>query len=297
MALLIPDKTFKIFNSLDINQYFLHDHNPNKISLPCKRTKSLLGVTVHNTEDLRNVEDDCEQYTRATVNGNMNTVRVHFYVDEKCAWQDIDLDYESWHAADGRGDGNVRTLSIECIMSNSTGRDNLKARDNCAKLTAWLLYQNGLTADNVYTHTHWLNVRDGKKGSIDYLNTLMHPYKYCPYYILKGGWIEFKTLVNAYVVGLGGKSCTTDLANITTTISDESPEHPISESFPFKVKIITNSLNVRKEPGMGTKIVTTVSKNYVYTITETKTVDDVNWGKLKSGAGWISLGSSFVTKL
>ena len=294
--MLKADKTFKIFDSLDINQYFLHDHNIKKIDLPYKRTKKLIGVTVHNTEDLQHVEDDGEQYTRATINGNMNTVRVHFYVDDLCAWQNLDLSYEGWHAADGRGPGNMSTLSIECIMSNSTGTENLKARDNCAKLTAWLLYQNDLTADNIYTHTHWLNVMAGKKGTTDYLNTLMHPYKYCPYYILKGGWIEFKTLVNQYVIALGGKACTTDIANITSTVPT-TPTHATSTFTSFKVKIITDTLNVRKGAGTNNPISTTVSKNYVYTIAETKMVGETQWGKLKSGAGWISLNSKYVTKV
>ena len=50
-------------------------------------------------------------------------------------------------------------------------------------------------------------------------------------------------------------------------------------------KITVSALNVRKEPNDKSKIVTVVKKNEVYTITEVKG----NWGKLKSGAGWIYL--------
>jgi N-acetylmuramoyl-L-alanine amidase len=39
------------------------------------------------------------------------------------------------------------------------------------------------------------------------------------------------------------------------------------------------------EPDVNSKIVTTIKKNDVYTIIEEKN----NWGKLKSGIGWISL--------
>lgn len=53
----------------------------------------------------------------------------------------------------------------------------------------------------------------------------------------------------------------------------------------YKVKITASVLNVRKGAGIGYGIATTVKKNEVYTI-----VDESNgWGKLKSGAGWISL--------
>ena len=54
---------------------------------------------------------------------------------------------------------------------------------------------------------------------------------------------------------------------------------------PYLVKITASVLNVRKAPNTNSKIVTTVKKDGVYTI-----VDAVGtWGKLKSGAGWISL--------
>lgn len=53
----------------------------------------------------------------------------------------------------------------------------------------------------------------------------------------------------------------------------------------YKVKITATSLNVRRGPGTRYQIATTVKKNEVYTIVE----ENGNWGKLKSGAGWISL--------
>jgi N-acetyl-anhydromuramyl-L-alanine amidase AmpD len=53
----------------------------------------------------------------------------------------------------------------------------------------------------------------------------------------------------------------------------------------YKVRITASSLNVRAGAGTGYKINTVVNKGEVYTI-----VGEFNgWGKLKSGAGWISL--------
>lgn len=51
------------------------------------------------------------------------------------------------------------------------------------------------------------------------------------------------------------------------------------------VRITCNTLNVRKGPGTGYGIATTVCKGEVYTIVE----QSGNWGRLKSGAGWIYL--------
>ena len=53
----------------------------------------------------------------------------------------------------------------------------------------------------------------------------------------------------------------------------------------YRVRVTTSSLNVRKGPGTSYSVTTTVKKGEVYTIVETQN----NWGKLKSGAGWISL--------
>lgn len=66
----------------------------------------------------------------------------------------------------------------------------------------------------------------------------------------------------------------TDLQEIATTTFQ-----------PYTVKITANVLNVRSGPGTNYKVVTSIKKNEVYTIVEKKN----GWGKLKSGAGWISL--------
>ncbi len=133
-----------------------------------------------------------------TVNGNMNDVRVHYYVDNTCAWQNLPLTLSGWHAADGSGNGNRRTIAIECIMSPAYNDKDKKSEDNAARLCAALLKQYGLGIENLYTHTHWLNVRDGKSGSVDYLNTARNPYKTCPLYILPH-WAEFKRKVQGYL--------------------------------------------------------------------------------------------------
>lgn len=52
-----------------------------------------------------------------------------------------------------------------------------------------------------------------------------------------------------------------------------------------KVKVTAKTLNIREGAGTKYKINGVVKKNEVYTIIEEKS----GWGKLKSGAGWISL--------
>ena len=59
----------------------------------------------------------------------------------------------------------------------------------------------------------------------------------------------------------------------------------ITSKFPYTVKITADVLNVRKGAGTNYGVATQVKEGEVYTI-----IDESNgWGKLKSGAGWISL--------
>ncbi len=106
--------------------------------------------------------------------------------------------------------GNRRTIAIECIMSSAYNDKDKKSEDNAAKLAMALLKKYNLSIDHLYTHTHWLNVRDGKSGSVDYLNTARNPYKMYPLYILPH-WSAFKAKVQAYM-----KSGTSVLKNQTT---------------------------------------------------------------------------------
>ncbi len=200
MAILKPDKITTL-GGVTVNEYLLTKHNPSRIDMPSASMEGkIIGVTIHNTDwiSVANGTTPAEQYTRATVNGNMKDVRVHYYVDNTCAWQNLPLTLSGWHAADGSGNGNRRTISIECIMSSAYNDRDKKSEDNAARLAAALLKKYNLDINHLYTHTHWLNVRDGKSGSVDYLNTAKNPSKTCPLYILPH-WSAFKAKVQAYM--------------------------------------------------------------------------------------------------
>ena len=214
MAILRPD-TSTTLNGVKINEYLLTKHNPNRIDMPSVSMEGkVIGVTVHNTDwiSVASGTTPAEQYTRATVNGNMKDVRVHYYVDNTCAWQNLPHSLSGWHAADGSGNGNRRTIAIECIMSSAYNVTDKKSEDNCARLAAALLKKYNLDINHLFTHTHWLNVRDGKSGTVDYLNTARNPYKMCPLYILPH-WSAFKSKVQSYM-----KSGTSVSKNPTTKL-------------------------------------------------------------------------------
>lgn len=72
-------------------------------------------------------------------------------------------------------------------------------------------------------------------------------------------------------------------------VSTPVKPEPIKEL--FKVKITCHALNIRSGPGTNYRINGVIRDRGVYTIVDKKG----SWGKLKSGAGWISL--NYVKKL
>ena len=88
-----------------------------------------------------------------------------------------------------------------------------------------------------------------------------------------------------------------DLAEKVTKALGSEPVTPSVDSLPscpFKVQVLIDDLNIRTSPGMGNNLTGKHTGKGIFTIVETS--DD--WGKLKSGAGWIFLGNpSYVTIL
>lgn len=203
MATLKPDKT-TTFGGVTVNEYLLTNHNPNNIDMPSVSMEGkIIGVTVHNTDWITTAAGTtpAEQYTRATVNGNMKDVRVHYYCDDTCAWQNLPLTLSGWHAADGSGNGNRRTIAIECIMSSAYNDKDKKSEDNCARLAAALLNKYKLSIDCLYTHNHW------------------YSRKYCPAYILPH-WDKFKAKVQSYMNSSSSSPATTQLYRVRKTWAD-----------------------------------------------------------------------------
>lgn len=169
---LIPQSKY-IANGVTVNKYILNEKsNPKAFKWAVSAMDKPIGITIHNTDDITVAAgtNSAEQYTRATVNGNMGGVLVHYYIKGTEVWQNLELDTHGWHSSDGRGDGNMRTIAIEII---ETGK-NAETEQTAIKLIAYLLDKYGWNADNLYTHKHWSPA--GKN---------------CPAYILPR-WDEFK---------------------------------------------------------------------------------------------------------
>jgi len=142
------------------------------------------GVNIHNTNMITAASgtNAAEQYSRATFNGNMAGVVVHFYVWRKEIWQLLKETERGWHATDGSSrrssqragemiGGNLDTIAIEAIGADA------ETTETTALLTAHLLKTHNLVPDtDVYTHKYF------------------YPVKFCPAYILPN-WSGFMAQV------------------------------------------------------------------------------------------------------
>lgn len=183
MAFLTPDKIRNEYG-LEIKEKIIPNGNSLKPNRKLSNgTGEVEWVTIHNTDDIKEAEgtNDAEQYTRATFNGNMGGVTVHYYIDETDCWQLLNEDEVGYHAADGQyGPGNTTSLAIEIIMDGSGFKADVEAERRGALLAAILLHRHNLTIDRLTTHNHW------------------YSKKYCPTFILPH-WDSFKNQVEVYL--------------------------------------------------------------------------------------------------
>lgn len=208
-----PDKTITIAG-IEVKQKIIPDglrwkdstkarnaeFSPNALYKANVKMTKVNTITVHNTSDLKNIQDDAERYVLATYNENMGSVRPHLYVDESSVWQLLAFDEVGWCNARGTyNTGAIDDIAIECIMDESSKSDAV-SEDRTARLAAYLLHENDLDISALRTHTYWINKNLGLSGSVDYLNTYIdkRAVKVCPLYIMPH-WAKFKATVEKYL--------------------------------------------------------------------------------------------------
>lgn len=162
---------------------------------------------------------------------------------------------------------NTYSISIECCHPDATGKFTDATTASAAELCAYLLKRYGLSVNDLIRHYDVT----GKQCPLWFV-----PTKYQSEAVANARWAGFKALVSQKMDG-----------------STDAVEQKAS----FKVKILDDALNVRKAAGVGNPITGVISNHGVYTIVETKTIGSAVWGKLKSGVGWINIGTKYVKRV
>lgn len=181
--------------------------------------------------------------------GNNNKVSYHYAVDDYRIVQGVEENRNTWHAGDGIN-GRGNRNKIAVEICHSTNSD-ASVFDKAERLAAkFIAYK--------LKEKGWGIERVSKHQ--DYSG------KYCPHKTLDLGWERFINLIRAE---LG------QVAEMTTPTSTND----------YSVRVTATALNIRSGAGTGSAIVGCIRDKGIYTIVETSG----NWGKLKSGAGWICL--------
>lgn len=129
-------------------------------------------ITVHNTANDASAANEIMYHNR-----NDNEVSYHIAVDDKEVIQCIPFNRNAWHAGDGQGNGNRKSIGIEICYSKSGGPRYIAAEENAVQYIASLLKQFGWSINRIKKHQDWSG-------------------KYCPHRILdEKRWDSFKNRV------------------------------------------------------------------------------------------------------
>lgn len=118
------------------------------------RVNPMLYITVHDTDNVNKGADALAHASYLKGDAAVKAqVSWHYTVDDKRVVQHIPDNEDAWHAGDGAGNGNRKSIGIE-ICTNSDGNRTM-AVDNAAELVAKLCKEHNIPIENVVQHNHW----------------------------------------------------------------------------------------------------------------------------------------------
>ena len=286
-----------------------------KYSIKCPNLMTAEFIVVHNTANDASAENEIAYMIR-----NENQVSFHYAVDDQEVVQGVPITRNTWHAGDGNGDGNRKGISIEICYSKSGGTRFDNAEKNAAHFIATLLRGRGWGIEKVKKHQDFSHkycphrtLDKGWNGFIQMIKSYLNDMPITSVSGFKvGDQVRVKASATTYATGqkiasfvkystyevmkINGNKLL--LSNIMSWVNEVDVEK-VSEQTqttttdkPFLVEIICDELNIRQKADFNSKIVGIVKRGEVYTIIQ----EENGLGKLKSGAGYISLNSNYVKR-
>lgn len=239
--------------------YTLKTNIANKANYGSKRkTSTIKYIVVHYTAN----DGDTDEANAKYFKNNIVKASAHYFVDDDSITQSVPDDYVAYSVggtkyANTKGASfygkctNANSLSFELCDTKKNGKYDFTDAtiNNAVDMIKKKMKEYNVTIDRVIRHYDVTG-------------------KICPKPFVddESKWKSFKN----------------KLTTISTTKETTS-------TINYKVKVTAKVLNVRAGAGTNYKVNTTIKKDEVYTIVEEKKNRTTTWGKLKSGAGWISL--------
>jgi len=209
---------------------------------------------------------------------------VHGFIDgtDGTVYQTLPWDRRGWHCASGKkGSGNNTHIGVEMCepatikyTGGSTFTDSNPAK---TKEVVLRTYQSAVELFAMLCQRYGLDpLQDGvvishKEGCARGIASNHGDPEHL--------WSKFGLTMDGFRKDVKAAMGDTVTAKPTTPVA--SP----TASLPRLVKVTATALNVRSGPGTSHKVNMTIRDQGTYTIVE----EQGGWGRLKSGAGWISL--------
>ncbi|MDL2310393.1 glucosaminidase domain-containing protein [Peptostreptococcaceae bacterium OttesenSCG-928-C18] len=238
-------------------------------------------------------------------------------------YQTLPWNHRGWHAG---GTANNTHISFEICEDSLTDADYFnKVYQEAVELCAYLCKMYGLSESNIIGHYegykkgiasnhadpgHWFAkhgksmdtfraaVKNALVGGASAPSEPTADNEKATLYRVRKSWSDSKSQKGAYKILANAKKCADE--NSGYSVFDENgkaiyPNVDTLKSFMVRVKI--TDLNIRKGPGTNHAKTGKCTGIGTFTIVEEQSGQGstAGWGKLKSGAGWISL--DYCTKV
>ena len=272
---------------------------PNQYSRPCTKRTQTTKIAVHyvgnpNTSALanRNYFENCKDIHKYVSSNYIVGLRGEVI----CCVPDEEIAYCTNQA-------NSYSVSIEVCHPKSDGVFADCTYVSLCELCSMLLKKYKLTVDDLIRHYDVTQKQCPLAWS---------PTKYQSEAVATARWNRFKQDVQ--IVMNGGKvtrNNTIDITEASIKGNTSKPTIPTTSTntastLPYKVKVIDDYLNVRKNAGLNYPVICTIKKNEVYTIISEKQVKNkdgsiATWGLLKAYEtgrnGWINVSEKYIQKV
>ena len=252
------------------------------------------------------------------------TACVHGFIDgnDGTVYQTLPWNHRGWHCASGpKGSGNNTHIGVEmcepasirytggssftCSNLSAARTSVKKTYEAAVELFAYLCKLYGLnpTADGVIISHREGHARGVASNHGYTMNTFrkdvkekmqggtVKPDETKEMYRVRKSWGDAVSQKGAFHELENAKKCADANKGYAVFNTSGKQVYPKTDFSPYLVEVTATDLNIRKGPGTNYGKTGKFTGKGVFTITEERagTGSNKGWGKLKSGAGWISL--------
>lgn len=260
-------------------------------------------IVLHYTGNKTDTAKNNADYFKS-VNRNASA---HYFVDKDSVFQVVEDKDAAWSVGKNYGTKNLfqtvkNNNSINIEMCSDNGAIAKETFQNAVELTKSLMKKYQIPASHVYRHFDVCSKQcPGWKGWTGSDESLWNKFKSAlssatpaplaahdpgELYRVRKTWEDAASQIGAFSSLDNAKAACQN----GYYVFDKNGTAVYSPS--YQVRLL-DDLNIRQTPNGKILQKNGAKKGFVYTIVETSGT----WGKLKSGAGWISVAGRYVTKL